>query len=257
MYVRLGFAIAVNIRPKILLLDEVLSVGDMSFRNKCFRKLKELRDSVDAVLFVSHSLDHIRNICTDLIVLNSGKIRYRGDVEEGLLFYQTLTDDLKKKSIDSEMARQKFPGSFSFDSSDVEFEGIEIGNQAGANNGVISKGDNLVLTIRFKTRREIPRPQFSVGIQDDRNTEVLWQMDHDNNISFGRIAPGSHQLRVTFRHPSLVSGVYKVNIAIRDADSCEILIKHKRFESFVIRGDRISRGIVDCKSNWELEEIGK
>jgi len=255
MYVRLGFAIAANIRPKILLIDEILSVGDLTFQNKCFRKLKEMRDSVDAVIFVSHNLDSIRNVCSDIILLDAGEIRYHGDVEEGIVRYQALADDLKKKSMDAEMARQKIPGSFSFDSSEVKLESIEIGNQTGENNGVISKGDDLVITIRFRTQREILRPQFSVGIQNDRNTPVLWQMDHDNNIHFDKLHAGNYQLKVIFKRLALVAGVYRVAFAVRDADSCEILTKHKRFKTFTIRGEQLSRAIVDCESMWELEDL--
>lgn len=255
MYVRLGFAIAVNIQPRVLLIDEVLSVGDLSFQNKCFRKLKELRDSVDAVLFISHNLDHIRNICSDLIVLNSGEIGFQGDVEEGIFFYQALIDDLKKKSIDLETRRKKTPGMFSFDTSKVKLEDIEIGSRPGENNGEISAGDDLFIGFKFKTQREIPRPQFSVGLLSDRNVQVMWQMDHDNHIHFDRLAPGDYQLEVVFKHPPLVAGVYRVAFAIRDTDSCEVLTKHKTFKSFIVRGEKISRGIVNCESAWKLKDL--
>jgi len=254
MYVRLGFAIAVNIRPRVLLLDEVLSVGDLSFQNKCFRKLKELRDSVDAVLFVSHNLDRIRNICSDLIVLNSGKIVYSGDVDGGLLFYQALTNDLKKKSIDSEMARQKIPGSFSFDSSEVELKTIEIGNQAGENNGVISKGDDLVIKASFSVQREGVTPQFTVSLMDDNNSVIVWQVDQDNKFCFGKLGLGNYQLTVSYKHLPLVPGVYKLGFAIRDSETCEVLSRHNKVLPFIIRGDKFSRGIIHCDSLWKLEK---
>lgn len=256
MHVRLGFAIAANIRPRVLITDEVLSVGDLSFQNKCFRKMKELRDSVDAALFVSHNLDHIRNVCDDVIVLDSGEIKYYGDVEEGILAYQTLTDDRKKKSIDKDMEGQQIPGRFSFDSPDAELERVEIGNQEGRCDGMLSTGDDLVVEFILRIRREVLSPQFSVGIVDDRNTLVVWQMDHDNGIHFEKLSAGSYRLKVVFKRLPFAAGVYRIAFAFRDAESCEVLAKRKKFFPFTVRDNKLSRAIVACDSTWELDQIG-
>jgi lipopolysaccharide transport system ATP-binding protein len=251
MYVRLGFAIAVNIRPDILIIDEVLSVGDLTFQNKCFRKLAELRDSVDAVIFVSHNLDHIRNICNRLIVLDAGKIVYHGDVEEGMIQYQTRTDRVKQKSMQTELSRQSLRDAFSFDTPDVELRGIQVPGSSG-NDSEIMSGEDLPVTFEFIVNKEISRPQFSVGIVDGKNTPVIWQMDHDNGMRFDKLVPGEYSLNVVFKNPSIVAGAYKMAFAIRDADSCEVLSKHKRLVSFSVRGKKISRAIVNCESVWNL-----
>ncbi|GAB4339744.1 MAG: ABC transporter ATP-binding protein [Candidatus Abyssubacteria bacterium] len=252
MYVRLGFAIAANIRPRILVIDEVLSVGDLSFQNKCFRKMKELRESVDAVVFVSHNLDHIRNICDDLIVLDSGRVMYHGDVDDGLIRYQAHADDLKRRSFDIEASRVGISGGFAFNSSEAILEGIEVGgSESGL--GELREGEDLVFKIRFSVRREIPRPQFTVGVRDDRDVEVITQRDHDNKVHFSVLEPGSYELKVVLARPPLVPGVYKVNFGIVDCDTCETLTVHKKIASFVVRGKRFSRAIVNCESAWQLE----
>jgi lipopolysaccharide transport system ATP-binding protein len=257
MYVRLGFSIAANIRPNILVMDEILSVGDMSFRNKCFRKLKDLRDTVDAVLFVSHSMDHIRNICTQLVFLDAGQVMFQGDVDEGINRYMAHTDDISKRGTDAEVKRRQALDSFSFNSDEAVVEEIEVGSQSGVYNDEISSGDDLVIRIGFKTSREIIRPQFSIAIVDGKNTDVLWQKDHDNKIHFERLGAGEHYLKIIFRQPPLVAGVYRIGFAIRDTDSCEILTKSKRVKTFVIRGQKFPRSIVVCESVWELDGITK
>jgi ABC-type multidrug transport system ATPase subunit len=252
MYVRLGFSIAVNIRPRILLIDEILSVGDITFQNKCFRKIKELRESVEGILFVSHNLDHIRNICSALMILDGGRIIYHGEVEEGLIQYQTHTDRLKQKSLEAELTRRSLPGAFSFDTSDVELQDISISGSRGQSNGEIMSGDDLRIVFSFSVQKEILRPQFSVGILDEKNTQVIWQIDHDNGIHFDKLTSGDYQLTVVFENLNLSGGIYRLGVAVRNTDSCEVLSKHLRTVSFLVKSDRISRGLLNVKSHWRL-----
>ena len=76
MFVRLGFAIAIDCEPEILLIDEILAVGDLSFQNKCFRYLAALRKKAKEVVFVAHNLGQIRTICAKVIILSHGRPVY-------------------------------------------------------------------------------------------------------------------------------------------------------------------------------------
>ena len=82
MYMRLAFSVAINVDADILLIDEILAVGDQHFQDKCFNKLKELRDSDKTIVIVSHSLDSIRKLCTRGVWINEGKVRMDGDINE-------------------------------------------------------------------------------------------------------------------------------------------------------------------------------
>ena len=81
MQARLGFAVAAHMDPDILLVDEVLSVGDVAFRAKCLRHMEQLVRSDVAVIFISHNLEQIRHLCGSALVLDRGEVRYYGDVE--------------------------------------------------------------------------------------------------------------------------------------------------------------------------------
>lgn len=81
-YMRLAFSIAINVDAEILLIDEILAVGDQHFQEKCFAKLKELRDSDKTIVIVSHSLDMIKQICTRGIWINEGKVQLDGKIDE-------------------------------------------------------------------------------------------------------------------------------------------------------------------------------
>lgn len=82
MYMRLAFSVAINVDAEILLIDEILTVGDQHFQDKCFKKLQELKDSNKTIIIVSHSLESIRNLCDRTIWLYDGKIRLDGNTNE-------------------------------------------------------------------------------------------------------------------------------------------------------------------------------
>ncbi|RJP20561.1 MAG: ABC transporter ATP-binding protein [Candidatus Abyssobacteria bacterium SURF_5] len=256
MYVRLGFSIAVNIRPRILLIDEVLSVGDLTFQNKCLRKLKELRESVEGVLFVSHHLDHVRNICSDLIILNGGKIYFHGDVEEGVVCYQSLADEIKQRSRERESGRPALPGALSL-GDHAQLEKIEISSREDGSASEICTGDDIVLKFHFKTWREIRKPQFALTVLDDRNTPIIWLISHDDHIEFDKLEAGEYQLKVIIRKPPLVAGIYRLDFGIREIETCEMLVKVRRFTSFRIHGRKFARAILSCDSNWSLQRVGE
>jgi ABC-type polysaccharide/polyol phosphate transport system ATPase subunit len=93
MLVRLGFAVAVQAEPDVLLLDEVLAVGDIAFQMKCFDRMAQVLSSGTTVILVSHNLNAIRQLCTDTLVLHRGEVRYQGATEEALVEYQRALDD--------------------------------------------------------------------------------------------------------------------------------------------------------------------
>ncbi len=90
MYIRLAFAVAIHVHPEILIIDEILSVGDASFQEKCFQKMKEFQQSKDTtIIFVSHALGQVENFCTRAIYLNNHQIQYDGDTKEANKRYLT------------------------------------------------------------------------------------------------------------------------------------------------------------------------
>ncbi len=93
MLVRLGFAVAVQAEPDVLLLDEVLAVGDIAFQMKCFDRMAQVLGSGTTVVLVSHNLNAIRRLCTDTLVLHRGDVRFQGPTEDALVEYQRALDD--------------------------------------------------------------------------------------------------------------------------------------------------------------------
>lgn len=97
MFARLAFACAINVDPDILIVDEVLSVGDMSFQLKCFKKFQQFKESGKTILFVTHSITDILRNCTRTIIIDSGKKIFDGDVKEGVEKYKKIIVGLDEK----------------------------------------------------------------------------------------------------------------------------------------------------------------
>ena len=91
MYMRLAFAVAINVDADILLVDEVLAVGDQHFQEKCFNKMRELREQGKTMVFVTHSMDSVRNLCDRAVWLYDGKVRMDGNTEEVVNEYLRVT----------------------------------------------------------------------------------------------------------------------------------------------------------------------
>jgi ABC-type polysaccharide/polyol phosphate transport system ATPase subunit len=108
MYMRLGFAIAINVDPDILLTDEVLAVGDEGFQRKCLDKIADLQARGKTILFVSHSMEAIRNLCTRVVWLNKGQVQAIGDVERVVDTYLLFVHE-KEARILEERHRQRWP----------------------------------------------------------------------------------------------------------------------------------------------------
>jgi ABC-type polysaccharide/polyol phosphate transport system ATPase subunit len=87
MYVRLAFSVATEVDPDVLILDEILAVGDFAFQQKCFDRLKRFRDLGKTILMVSHSVDQVKSLCDRCILLDKGKIVFNGDPARAITLY--------------------------------------------------------------------------------------------------------------------------------------------------------------------------
>ena len=104
MYVKLAFSVAAHLDSEIMIMDEVLAVGDMAFQNKCLKKMKEISEKEDrTILYVSHNMNTIRQLCDKTIVLDHGKIVFAGDVDEGIAFYSGVASPALSYNYDLHM----------------------------------------------------------------------------------------------------------------------------------------------------------
>jgi lipopolysaccharide transport system ATP-binding protein len=209
MYVRLAFAVAAHLEPEILLVDEVLAVGDIAFQRKCLGKMEDVSRQGRTVLFVSHNMASIQALCTNALLFSQGRIAFRGPTNEVVAKYQQSSFDLAK-TISLE-ARQDRQGDGS-----VRITALNIENTDGSSQ--ISPLDRLRITIRYSGFGELLHPCFLIGIYDHNNTGLLF-LDSDAIGSFPERLPASGEVTCVTGPIWLAPRHCLVNVAVYSGGS--------------------------------------
>ncbi|WP_149497787.1 ABC transporter ATP-binding protein [Roseiconus lacunae] len=144
MKVRLGFAVAAHLNPEILIIDEVLAVGDVEFQKRCLGKMRHVAESGKTVLFVSHNLTSIRNLTTRCIVLSKGRVAFDGNTNEALQVYVQENLQTNDETDSVEHASRSFPGL----SRDLEFVRLQLGGLHDRDTLQVGRDFQLNTTIR-------------------------------------------------------------------------------------------------------------
>jgi len=253
MKVRLGFAVAIHCEPDILLIDEILSVGDLSFQNKCLRKLTEMRERAKGIIFVGHNLEHVRNTCTRVVILDHGKIVYEGDTFDGIAAYQDLTRDVRAAS---SRRQARSSGVLSCTSSGDAVGYIDSGILAagGKKADAVSVDEPLVQFFDFELTQTVDSLFFSVGVLNEKRQPCIWVMSNDNDkCRFEDLTPGAYRLVVTCAEHHLMPGVYFPILAVRNGTTMETYERVLPDAAFkVTSGTLLERGIVRVHEQWRL-----
>lgn len=252
MFIRLGFAVAVHCEPDILLVDEILSVGDLSFQNKSLRRLAELREKAHAVVFVSHNLEHVRNLCDRVIILDKSKIVFLGDTSKAISKYYGITYEKKLQAIKN---RNAFHSTLRQSSGDIIFGDSGILDSNGEKTERIDINKALITFFEFEITKELNELYFTVGIRNEGNYNcILHISNYKNKNEFKNISKGKHRLIVKFEKPNLVPGIYFPVIAIRNGVTNETYERIFDLKTFVIEGHVLPKGIVYTESDWILKK---
>lgn len=207
MYVRLGFAIAAQMEPDVLILDEVLAVGDVGFRTKCYNQIYKLVKK-SAVIFVSHSMPQVARLCSNSLLLNAGKVLHSGETNSMIIEYEKL---------------------FSTSSSvwsvadGVTVMGISINGIRDIREIKIKGGESLVVYVALLLPRKVKHLEASLSIHQPS----LDLISHINSKQTGKeIVIVDQECRMTIKVPSLTLGNGRklLTITLRDSDTQEILL---------------------------------
>lgn len=255
MYVRLAFAVAAHLDPEILIIDEVLAVGDAEFQKKCLGKMRDVSAKDGrTVLFVSHYMPAVLNLCTYAMVLQFGKKVFEGDVEKAINYYSNLSrkKDSKMQSIQSRDDRQ---GNGFIYCTDISILDKELKPTDS-----LKSGDEVNLRIDYKIRRSTIRSvAFRIQILDATNQIIFTCNNHHSTELFEIDKDGS--AICTIPKLPLFGGTYYINITIFSLE--EGLLDEVEFakELSVMDGDffdtgkipGIKKGIL-VPHTWELKK---
>jgi lipopolysaccharide transport system ATP-binding protein len=204
MYVRLAFAVAAHLDPDILLLDEVLAVGDFSFQKKCMDFARSLERKGSTILFVSHNMYAIKTMCPRVIYLRKGEVVFDGPTEEGLKMYEG----------DSRLAEAPWFRRGA-EQPPLVFTDVRLCKENGEETNIFDFGERMLVKMKYKTTRPVERPMFGVGINRSDDVHCCTFTSIDDRLDVPMI-DGEGELELTTPPIRLIAELYTAMIYLRE-----------------------------------------
>ncbi|MEO8665963.1 MAG: ABC transporter ATP-binding protein [Ignavibacteria bacterium] len=213
MYVRLAFAVAAHLEPEILIVDEVLAVGDAEFQKKCLGKMHDVSEKEGrTVLFVSHNLQAIKNLCQKVVILNNGELFANGTTDETLDSYNQLVRDVRIDS-DTEInnkINRRGKGA-------VRFTGIEVRDSEGNKRNKFNIGENIRFKISYNVYKKIKGLTITVALLSGLSKECLTLAHYE--ITNSIISPEtSGEVEIEFQDIYIKPGEYPLYFELIDSN---------------------------------------
>ncbi len=224
MQLRLAFAVAAHLEPEILIIDEVLAVGDAEFQRKCLTKMEDVTHSGRTILFVSHSLPSLKTICSRGIMLQEGKLVYEGSMSDVIDRYtsQALAMGSIVTSVDHLDPR-------------ITVDKITI-NGSDLNEVTLVDQTELELIVEMKLERRIP---FDLLVHIKQNDVLLASYAGFVDGSAINFEKGRHRVRYRIRVPNLKSGKYKIDLFFEETFISWLAVSQNSIELLVINNHNI------------------
>lgn len=250
MTVRLAFAVAAFLEPEILVVDEVLAVGDAEFQKKAIGKMQDISKSEGrTVLFVSHNMAAVKSLCTKGIVLEHGKVVFDGDSNAAVDFY--LTNDSNKVNTDL-LSRTDRRGS-----GELKFSSVQLLDKKGGAVFEIVSGESAKLRFTFERIKDISTENlvFGVVFRDINEVKVADFYSDEMGITFDKVLQNGY---VNLEIPKLLlrGGVYSLDIVVQNGKIAanQIDLLHDVFEFNVFPGDVWNSGKINRATNVAIIE---
>jgi lipopolysaccharide transport system ATP-binding protein len=219
MYVRLAFAVSAHMKPEILLVDEVLSVGDLRFQRKCMAYAEELRKSGATVIFVSHNMFSIKAICNRVIYLSRGKVQADGLPSEVIPLFE------KESRADYEPHPRSAAGPGSAEPS-IHINGMEILDESGSNRAVFDFGERMRIRLSYSAPQLIRDPNFVVAFIRSDNVACCNFSTHLDGYSIPSLC-GDGTIEVLTPPLKIVSESYSIHVLVWDSVFQHMYCFHK------------------------------
>ena len=257
MFVRLGFAIAVYCDPEILLIDEILSVGDISFQNKAFKRLYGLKEKANGIIYVGHNMQHIRNMCDRIIVIDKGKKLFIGETGEGIKFYQDFVSQTKVsdegKDYEKGFKRRYFSN---YTNKELDILGFGLMDDDNKRSDTFKEHDSIIQYCDFEVKVRLEELEFTFGVSDEYDRfDCLRAISKDSSFQITGIKPGKYRIYLKYLEPHLSSNLYYSTLSIRNPITGETYERIVSAKPFSVAGGFKDRGVIKTGKEWNIGEI--
>jgi lipopolysaccharide transport system ATP-binding protein len=231
MYARLGFSVAVHVDPQILLIDEVLSVGDYSFQQKCLKKMQEILNNGTTIIFISHNIPAVINLCPKTILLNRGAVHKFGDTKDVCRYYYKISSQTRRATEEDYLG----------------LEGVELFTENGIPETAFRPGEQA--KIRFVIRSKIDIKNLVMGFFIKRNDGMV-VFDARSDIVGERYFSFSEgegkEVDLSFK-VNLPQGTYYVGMNLIDSEKGFYLYEDEVIEFYVDAPKTLGSSYLDLK----------
>ena len=258
MYMRLGFAVAVHLDPDVLLMDEVLAIGDEAFARKCADRFAEFRRVGKTLLLVGHEAAIVERWCDEAVWLDHGVIRASGAPHKVIDLYRQSMSEQESDTLARSYDRPPTAGGIGpasegrdrWGTREIEIERVRLDDTYGNERYVYTAGEPVTLRFAYRVHRPVKRPMFGFAIV--RN-DGLWIYGTDTSLA--KIAvpelEAAGEVEVTIDALALVAGRYFVDVAVHAADGAPYDYHSRRYP-FSVRDDAAERGVTKIHHRWRI-----
>ena len=247
MYMRLGFSVAIHVKPEILIVDEILAVGDQAFQAKCLDRIHAMKYQGVTFIMVSHDLNMMRRMCNRLIWLEHGKLQQDGHVDEVAEHYQAYTNH---QQTSQEHSRPKYRR---VGNGDVEITAVRILDENGVEENIFKKGDKLAVEMDYIVHKPNLKPEFGLRFYRLDGIPVSGKY---TSASALEIEPeeGCGTLRYSMSAMPFTTSPYLLTVLVKNREHGFTYDHHEQAYSFSVIQDRDIEtwGVVDLEADWEL-----
>jgi lipopolysaccharide transport system ATP-binding protein len=263
MYMRLGFAIATAVDPDILITDEVLAVGDEAFQRKCMERIYQFRQQGRTIVFVSHSLDVVRNLCSQAVWLDHGEVQAAGNTVDTVDAYLRHTNQLEQARIEREHAEAQTTQDASdvqataqnrWGSREIEIERVVLLDRHGHETGVFNTGDSLTVRMCYHAHTPVTEPVFGLAIHHANGFQINGPNTRFGGLQLGTVQGGGY-VDYTVDNLPLLQGQYVLTAAVYDAAMAHPYDHHERMYPFTVHTGSIAErfGSVYLPARWRAQ----
>ena len=259
MYVRLGFSVAININPDILLVDEALAVGDEVFQRKCIEKINEFKKMGKTIVFVSHDLKTVEELCDQVFLLHNGQLVKEGKPVEVISEYHKLLIGSSDMQIRKEgvmpLASAEMPNSKNrWGSREVEIIGVAFLDKEGKETNFIKTGEKFRVRIDYKAHSKVEKPVFGIAIYSDRGVHITGPNTKKQDFLIESVE-GKGYVEYEAESLPLLPGTYLFTAAVYDLYGLQAFDHwEQHWEFHVIESEAVPEryGLITIPSRWRM-----
>ena len=280
MFARLAFACAINVDPDILIVDEVLSVGDMAFQLKCFKKFEQFKEKGKTIIFVTHNVNDVMTNCNRVIILENGKKTFDGSVKDGVNRYKKIivginpdeehekediatTEYSSVESAEEELWKEKFnqnPNMIEYGNKEAEVFDYGVFDEEGNPANMFDNGDPVIFRSKVKFNTRVNEPIFTLTIKDFSGKDITGTNSNIEKKSTGTFEKGDIAIAEFKGKIPIAPGKYTVSFSCtKYNESGQLEALNRKYDALLIEviTTKSTVGLVRLDSDIKIKKIEK